>query len=135
MNPIVKNILAVIAGVVIGSIVNMGIISISPSIIPPPEGIDVNDIESIKANFHLYETKHFIFPWIAHALGTFVGALVAFSIATTHKLRFALGIGVWFLAGGTAMIFMLPTPTWFIIADLGFAYLPMAWLVGKILKA
>jgi len=36
MNPIIKNILAVLAGVVLGSAVNMGIIMISGSIIPPP---------------------------------------------------------------------------------------------------
>ncbi|MBK9254252.1 MAG: hypothetical protein IPM42_02060 [Saprospiraceae bacterium] len=38
MNPIVRNIVAVIAGIIIGGIVNSGIIKISGSIIPPPEG-------------------------------------------------------------------------------------------------
>ena len=41
MNPIFKNILAVIAGCVLGSAVNMGIIMVSGSIIPPPDGADV----------------------------------------------------------------------------------------------
>ncbi|PKP16502.1 MAG: hypothetical protein CVU07_06700, partial [Bacteroidetes bacterium HGW-Bacteroidetes-23] len=35
MSPILKNILAVVVGIVVGSIVNMAIISISGSIIPP----------------------------------------------------------------------------------------------------
>lgn len=134
MNPILKNILAVLAGVILGSIVNMGIISVSGFFVPLPEGIDPNNMESIQKNIHLYEMKHYIFPFLAHALGTFVGALFAYSIATTQKIYFALGIGVWFLAGGVAMVFMLPTPTWFITVDLGLAYLPMGFLAAKLLK-
>jgi hypothetical protein len=45
MNLIIRNILAVICGIVIGSIVNMGIITISGSIIPPPNGADVTTLE------------------------------------------------------------------------------------------
>ncbi|MEZ4979370.1 MAG: hypothetical protein R2772_08730 [Chitinophagales bacterium] len=37
MNPILRNILAVVAGIVVGSAINMGIIMISGSLIPPPE--------------------------------------------------------------------------------------------------
>ena len=37
MNPTLKNILAIIAGIIIGSLVNMGIIMVSSLIIPPPE--------------------------------------------------------------------------------------------------
>lgn len=132
MNPIVRNILAVIAGVVVGSAVNIGIINISGSIIPPPEGTDVTTTEGLKAAMHLFEPRHFIFPFLAHALGTFVGAFLAALIAATHKMKFALGIGLFFLLGGIASVFMLPSPTWFILVDLLGAYLPMAWIAGKL---
>ena len=49
-NPIVRNIVALIAGIVIGGLVNMGIIMISGSIIPPPEGADVTTTEGLKAS-------------------------------------------------------------------------------------
>ena len=39
MNPIIRNVLAVIAGLVVGSIVNMGIINLGGSIISPPGAI------------------------------------------------------------------------------------------------
>ncbi len=39
MNPIVRNILAVVAGVLLGSVVNMGLIQISGAVIPPPRGL------------------------------------------------------------------------------------------------
>src|SRR5690606_26595529 len=117
MSPILKNILAVVAGLVIGSVVNMALISISGSIIPPPNGADITTTEGLKATMHLFEPKHFIFPFLAHALGTFAGALVAAAIAASHKMRFAIAIGVFFLLGGIASIFMLPSPLWYTIVD------------------
>lgn len=63
MNPILKNVLAVIAGVVVGSAVNMAIIMISGSVIPLPEGVDASNAESLKSNIHLFETKHYIMPF------------------------------------------------------------------------
>ncbi len=133
MNSIVRNILAVISGVILGGAVNMGIIMISGSIIPPPEGADVTTMEGLKESMHLFHPKHFIFPFLAHALGTFIGALVATLIAANNKMIFALGIGIFFLIGGIANVFVLPSPIWYTILDLAGAYIPMAWLGWKIL--
>ncbi|WP_339628959.1 hypothetical protein [uncultured Maribacter sp.] len=134
MNPILKNVLAVLVGIVIGSIVNMGIIIISGSIIPPPEGGDITTMEGLKATMHLFEPKHFIFPFLAHALGTLAGAFVTVKIAVTRKQLMALLIGVFFLIGGSVNISMLGGPMWFNVLDLLMAYIPMAffgWLLGK----
>ena len=132
MNPIVKNILAVIAGIVIGGVVNMGIISISGSLIAPPEGVDPSDMESLKANIHAFGAKHFIMPFLAHALGTLAGAFAVTKIAATNHLLLSLIIGVFFLLGGIMMVQMLPAPMWFESLDLIVAYLPMAWLGNKL---
>ena len=132
MNPIVRNILAVIAGLVVGGAVNMGIIMISGSIIPPPEGVDNTTMEGLKAGMHLFQPKHFILPFLAHALGTFVGALLAAIIAATHKMKFALSIGIFFLVGGIANVIMLPSPTWFTVVDIAGAYIPMSYLARKL---
>ena len=132
MNPIIRNILAVVAGIIIGGAVNMGIILISSSIIPPPEGADITTMEGLKASMHLMQPKHFIMPFLAHALGTLVGAYIAATIAVNHKLKFALAIGGWFLLGGIVNIFMLPSPIWFTVVDLAGAYIPMAYLGGKL---
>lgn len=132
MNPIIKNMLAVIAGVIFGGAVNMGIIMISGSIIPPPEGADVTTMEGLKASMHLFGPENFLFPFLAHALGTFAGSFLAALIAATHKMRFALAIGLFYLAGGMANIFMLPSPIWFTVLDLAGAYIPMGYLAGKL---
>jgi hypothetical protein len=131
MNPIVRNILAVLAGIILGMIVNMTIIQISPSIIPPPEGIDPTDMKNLKTNIHLFEFKHFIFPFLAHALGTLVGAFVAIKIAVSHYMRIGIGFGLFFMVGGIMMAIMLPF-TMFTLFDLIFAYLPMGWLGWKL---
>ncbi|MBR9756622.1 MAG: hypothetical protein GYB39_00940 [Algicola sp.] len=132
MKATLRNILAVIVGIVIGGMVNMGIITISGSIIPPPEGADLSTTEGIKAAADLLEAKHYIMPFLAHAIGTLVGALIAVKIAATRTFTIAMIIGGFFLLGGIAAVFMIPSPTWFIILDLALAYIPMAWLGHKL---
>ncbi|MCB0771100.1 MAG: hypothetical protein KDC00_11935, partial [Flavobacteriales bacterium] len=127
-----RNVLAVLSGIVIGSAVNMGLITISGSFVPAPEGMDTTDMESIRAHAHLFTPIHFLFPFLAHALGTLAGALVAAFIATTRKMTFALALGAWFLLGGIMAATMIPAPTWFIVLDIVAAYIPMAWLGGKL---
>lgn len=131
MNPIVRNIIAVIAGAFGGGAINMALIMVSSSVIPPPEGLDITTMEGLKASMHLMEPKHFLMPFLAHALGTYSGAIIAAAVAANHKMRFALGIGVWFLIGGIINIIMLPSPLWFTLTDLTLAYIPMAYIGGK----
>lgn len=132
MNPLLQNILAVIAGAIIGGAVNMGIVMLGPSIIPPPEGVDTTTMEGLKAGMQLFEAKHFITPFLAHALGTLVGAFVTSKIAKTHKMKLALAIGVWFLLGGAMAAYMLPAPMWYNVVDILLAYIPMAYFGGKL---
>lgn len=132
MKKAIRNVLAVLLGLVIGSVVNMGLIMSGGDIIPPPEGADVTTMEGLRASMHLFEAKNFVFPFLAHALGTFAGALLAALIADTFKMRYALGIGVAFMLGGIINSFLLPAPSWFIVLDLMCAYIPMAWFGGKL---
>lgn len=132
MNPIIRNILAVIAGLFIGSIVNMGIVMISSSVIPLPEGVDSSRMESLKESMYLFKPINYLMPFLAHALGTLVGSFIASLIAKTHKLKFAIAVGIFFLIGGITNAFILPSPIWFAIVDLVGAYIPVAWLGYKL---
>lgn len=137
MKSLVRNILGVIVGFMVGSMVNMALVMAGPRVIPPPAGVDVSKPESIASSMHLFEPKHFVFPFLAHALGTFAGALVAYLLTGSYRAVFAFAIGILFLAGGIAASFMIPAPGAFIALDLLVAYLPMAWLatlVGRRLK-
>jgi hypothetical protein len=132
MKTILRNTLAVIIGLVVGGTVNMTLIVVSPHVIPPPSGVDVTDAQSISNSIHLFEPKHFVFPFLAHALGTLTGALLAFLVAASYRSVFAYAIGVLFLAGGIGAAFMIPAPAWFLILDLAAAYIPMAWLATQL---
>jgi hypothetical protein len=132
MNPRIKNMLAIAAGIFIGGIVNGLIVNIGGKIVPLPAGVNANTTEGLKAGIHLFETKHFLFPFLAHAIGTLIGAFLAAFISDTNKLRATLVVGVVFLLGGVYMVFVLPAPTWFNIADLLLAYLPFAFVGYKL---
>ncbi len=132
MIKLIRNILAILLGIVLGSVLNMAIVTFGPSLIPLPAGVDMSTPEGMAAGVALFEPRHFIAPFLAHALGTLVGALVAYLMAASHKAGFAYAVGVLFLIGGIAACFMIPAPVWFMAADLLLAYLPMAWLATKV---
>ena len=132
MNPLLRTVLAVIAGFVIGSAVNMGLIVAGGSIIAPPVGAHTATMEGLRASMHLFGPEHFLFPFLAHALGTLAGAGAAAAIATSQKFRAAMAVGVLFLLGGIASVIMLPSPMWFNAVDLLGAYIPMAWIGWKL---
>lgn len=133
MNPILRNILAVIAGVFAGGAVNMGLILLGASLLPPPAGVDVQDVASINAHIGEYSIAQLLSPFLAHALGTLMGAFVAAKLAASRKMALAMVIGGMNLLGGIMGVRMIPAaPLWFDVLDLGFAYLPMAWLGGRL---
>jgi hypothetical protein len=90
--------------------------------------VDVSSAEELSKAMHLFEPRHFIMPFLAHALGTLAGAFAAYRIAASNKALVAYVIALVFLCGGVAASFMIPAPAWFIALDLLAAYLPTAWL-------
>ncbi len=131
MPPIIKNVLAVFLGWLGGSAVNMSLINVGYQKYPIP-GVDPSDMEALAAVMPTLSNEYFIFPFLGHALGTLVGAIIAGIIAPTNKMKYALVVGVLFLLGGLVVNYMLPGPTWFAILDMVAAYIPMAWLGGMI---
>jgi hypothetical protein len=118
---IIRNILAFLLGLVLGSFVNMGIILISNFIIPAPA-------------MELMQPKHFIMPFLAHALGTLSGALLCSALAASFRFYMVMLIASLFFVGGIYMVMLLPSPLWFNLTDLILAYFPMAYLGYFLLK-
>jgi hypothetical protein len=128
MNSVAKNILAALAAVVVGSLVNIGFVNIGPFVVPLPAGSDISTMENLRDSMKLFTPVNFIFPFLAHALGTLAGAFVAAKLAASHPVKFAVGIAMFFLMGGIAAVSMLGGPLWFYVADLLVAYIPMGYL-------
>lgn len=132
MKLLLRNIAAVLVGLVAGSALNMGFVIAGPLIFPPPEGVDMADMDSLAESIHLLGPKNFVFPFLAHALGTLFGAWVAHLIGAARRSVLSYVVGALFLVGGIMAATMIPSPTWFLALDLLVAYLPMAWLATRL---
>jgi hypothetical protein len=132
MHPILRNVLAVITGLVIGSAVNMALVYLGPVLIPLPDGADVTTPEGLAASIALFQPQHFLFPFLAHALGTLSGAWLAVTLGASRYQLLAGIIGGFFLLGGIANVAMIGGPLWFNALDLTMAYLPMGWLALRL---
>lgn len=120
---------ALLFGLFAGAALNMGILYAGMWLLPPPEGVDINRVETINENIHRYSLLDMAVPFLAHALGTLLGAFVGASIAITphSRRRVALLIGFLFLIGGIEAMRKIPNaPLWFDILDLTVAYIPMS---------
>ena len=127
MKQIFKNIGIVILGIIIGMIVNMGLIIGGGMIVPMSETID--PMNAINWDF-----KYFIFPFLAHSIGTLSGAFIVSKISRNSHIIMPLIVGLYFLLGGLYMVIILPAPTWFISLDIILCYIPMAlfgWEISK----
>ncbi len=127
MKTILRNGLAVIIGLLVGGSLNMALVLIGPHVIAPPKGVNMGDAASLSASIHLLEPRHFLFPFLAHAIGTLAGALATHLIASSYRATLGYVIGALFLIGGISAAFMIPAPVWFIALDIVVAYIPMAW--------
>lgn len=92
----------------------------------------MSDMDKFAENLNLLRPANFIAPWVAHAVSTLVGAFIGAKVAASHKMPFALCIGVFFLLGGIMMVTKFGGPVWFAVLDLIGAYLPMGFLGGML---
>ena len=125
MKMLLKNIGIIVLGIIIGMIVNMTLIIIGEIIFVPTNHFD--PMNAINWDF-----KYFIFPLLAHSIGTFSGSFIVSRLSSS--IAMSLIVGIYFLAGGIYMVTILPAPMWFVILDISVCYIPMALLGCKINK-
>jgi len=129
-----RNVMAVIAGVAVGMLINGGLIQVGSNLIPSPIKVEQDNLAAIAESLHLFTPKHYITPFLAHALGTLAGAFTAVKLSSDKHIGYGLGVGGFFLIMGIIASFMIPAHTWFVVLDLCTAYLPMGWLGWKFAK-
>ena len=100
--------------------------------IPPPEGVDVSKAESIAENINRFSVRHYITPFLAHAVGTFAGALAAHYISSTTKNISSHIVGGLFLTVGIYACTQIPAPAWFMALDVLVAYIPMGFAAAVV---
>ena len=131
-NVIFRNLIAVIIGLFAGAFSNMGILILGMKILPLPEGVDINKIETIAANIHKYTVPHYVNVFLAHGLGTLIGAFICVKLAKSNHLVLAMILGALFFYGGIQAVNMIPAPMTYNSIDLVGAYFPMAYLGYKL---
>lgn len=128
---IIKSITAIIVGIIAGSIVNVGIIFLGNLIFGAPEGMNLADAESVKAHADKLTIGNLLSAFLAHQLGTLLGAFIAAKIAPFRKMIFAFVIGLWFLGCGIYAASLIPASIWFMVADFAL-YIPIAFIGWKL---
>jgi len=129
-NSIVIFILALFTGMG----VNMGMLFLGSWLIPIPQGLDTSTREGLRDALPLLEARHFLFPFLAHAMGTLTGAFLVTGYAKTDTFRYSMLMAGLFFLGGFSTIVGMPSPVWFSITDLVLAYFPMAWVAHNFAK-
>jgi hypothetical protein len=132
---ILKTTLVIFISLFAGAMLNGALINVSNHIIPPPVGFDLTTEEGLQAAMPYMGPEHFLFPFLAHALGTFLSTLLITRLLKSQQFVFSMMAGILFLLGGVSMVIMLPeTPIWFVLVDLIAAYVPMAYLGNRIAR-
>lgn len=108
-----RNIGAVIAGLVVGSIVNMSLVMLNSSVLNPmPPGTDMNDPAQFGAYIETLPGWAFLVVMAAHLGQATVGGWVAARLGASKPVVLALIVGVLTMLGCVANLLMLPGPAW-----------------------
>ena len=124
-----RNIAAVIAGLVVGMIVNLALIQLNTVFFPLPDGVDMTNTAQLKDAVQGMPAAAWILVIAAHLGQAFVGGWVAARLGASRWMMLAMIVGVLSLAGGIANAVMLSVPAWVWI-ETPF-YLVAAWLAGR----
>jgi hypothetical protein len=127
VRPILRSILAVVIGFVVGSALMMGVEIIGTIIYPPPPGVDPTDMEAMREAWPNSPVGAKLFVLAAWALGTLAAGWLAAWVGRRAPLLHGLIIGVLFLAAGIYNLIAIPSPLWFCLAGIAL-FLPAACL-------
>jgi hypothetical protein len=108
-----KRILAVIGGIVAGSITVAAVEMLGHYLYPLPAGMKSDDMEAMKEYIPNAPFMALFFVIIAYALAALVVGFVSTKIANDGKNKYAIIGGVIFLIITIINLAMLPTPIWF----------------------
>ena len=130
----IRNIGAVVVGIVVGMAFNMTLIQLNFQVLfPMPSGTDMNKPEQFNAFLAGLPHTAFIVVLFAHLGQSFVGAWLAARLASSHRMTLAMIVGTVALIGGIMAMFMIDGPRWLVI-ELPL-YLVVAWAAGRHVSA
>ncbi|MEE2856364.1 MAG: hypothetical protein VX949_03120, partial [Planctomycetota bacterium] len=85
-----RNVGAVIAGMIVGMALNMAIIMLNLIFFPMPEGLSMQDQEGFSAWAKTLPETAFILPMVAHLAQAFGGGWLAARLGASHPMVLAM---------------------------------------------
>jgi hypothetical protein len=126
VNPILRNVLAVIAGLVGGFVVIMLVEMLGMAIDPPPPGLEPEEL------MRQIPVGPLLMVELAYALGSLTGGAVATKLGVANEHPWlALIVGIVLTAAGISNLVMLPHPTWFAVLST-LTFVPLAILGARL---
>ena len=123
-----KNVLGTLAGLILASVTVYVFEKIGHALFPIPDSVNPYNMESIKNNIHLIPKGNMAFVALAHGMGILAGMFIAGFISKTSMIPTYI-VGILMAAISIMYYFLIPSPTWFIIADL--ALILIGFVIGK----
>jgi len=114
----IRNIAALIAGIVTAFASIYLIEMLGHTIYPPPADLDFSDPAAIRPYIATLPIIALLFPMFGWFVGTLTGSLVADLFGDAKPYVFAGIVGGLVLAGTIANLIMIPHPLWFSIISL-----------------
>jgi hypothetical protein len=122
-----KNILSVVAGIMVAFMLIAGIEMLSHQIYSLPKNIDPNDKELMKNFMSEIPIGALIMILVAYMVGAFGGGIITGLMASEKRTQMGITTGVVLLILGISNLLMIPHPIWFSIASI-LLYVPAAYL-------
>jgi len=124
-----RTILAVVVGLVVGMAWNMALIELNSSILyPMPEGTTYEDTEAFQAYLDSLPGQAFLVVMAAHLGQALFGGWVAAKLSVVKPVRQAMVVGAISMLGGLMMLLTVQGPAWMWV-ELPL-YLGLAWWAG-----
>lgn len=130
-NAVVRNVVAVIGGILVATLVVFVVEGAGHAVFPPPEGLDLSNPADQARLMELVRIEAKIAVVVAWFLGSLAGACTAIAISRRVLMAWIVGLVIALLSVWTTQMF--PHPDWMLAAG---AVLPLvAVLVAKRLMA
>ena len=125
-----RTVVAVILGVVSGTLAIALVERTGHQVYPPPEGLDIEDREAVAELVAAAPIGALLFVLAAWGIGAGVGGWISVRLGSPVP-RGPFIVGLVLLAFGVTNMLMIPHPTWFFIAGV-LIFLPTALLGGRL---
>lgn len=130
-NPLVRQILGVIAGVIVGGLIVFCVEAVGHSLFPTPAGTDLSNPEDVKRLISMLPIGALVMVLVGWAFGSLAGAWTANRIARTSMAGWIVA-GLFVLL--TAYNFtIIPHPMWMMAAGI-LIPLVAAWVASRMTR-